>query len=257
MIGKYRVMLPILRSKVRCLTTNIYNYRHTYSPKLPSTDLPELPRSILAVAKNYLGPNESRTSSSRPLLFSKSVNSLIPFSEPILLNGRSDCHFELELALLIGAELVVRPPNSTHSISELRSAVAGLGLALDLTLKQPQTEMRKIGGPWEISKAFDRSLPLSPFHVLCTESESLWFEQDRLLTLRINGEIRQQQKTHEMIHDPIALLSEITKYFSLLPGDVVLTGTPVKPRENEPLKSGDFLEAEIQGVGRYTTRVLS
>jgi 2-keto-4-pentenoate hydratase/2-oxohepta-3-ene-1,7-dioic acid hydratase in catechol pathway len=235
---------------------NMYNYQHTFSAPLPHA-VPGLPTSIIAVAKNYLGPNEPRACKPRPLLFSKSVNSLVPFTEPINLAGRTDCHYELELALLIGSPLPASLGGSaSHGLSEVRAAVAGLGLALDLTLKQPQNEMKKIGGPWEIAKAFDRSCPLSRFVPVEIANGPLWFERDREVKLVINGEVRQLQRTSEMILDPVALLMEITKHFSLLPGDVVLTGTPMEPSENRPLRPGDHLEAEISGVGAISTKVL-
>ena len=152
-----------------------------------------------------------------PLLFIKPATSVVPLEEPI--GGpfeRSDVHFETELALLIGETLREVTPEQAEA------AVVGVGLALDLTLRDVQSALKKKGHPWEIAKAFDGACPLSRFVPI--EAPLDWSAIE--FSLDMNGERRQHGVARDMLFAIPALLSEMSQHFTLAPGDVVLTGTP-------------------------------
>lgn len=228
---------------------NLYGYRHAWLAHKEFRGLPSLPNSIWCIAKNYPASETDKKPSGNPLIFSKALTSLIPIDEPILLNGRDDVHYETELALLIGKPLHVS--KDCHDPLECARSVVGLGVALDLTLKTLQNDLKASGSPWELAKAFDRGCPLSPF----IPADPNWWETPRDVTLSINGEVVQKQSTHDMFYDPGHIISYITRLISLSPGDIVLTGTPLQPHPTRALRSGEELIASVAGVGSYKTRV--
>jgi len=114
------------------------------------------------------------------------------------------------------------------------AAIAGLGLALDLTLRDLQAQLKQDGHPWEKAKGFDGACPLAPFVKLD------WLpDWDNLsYSLWLNGELRQRGKSAHMLTPILDLVAYISSYFTLQPGDVVLTGTPAGVGE---LQHGDKL----------------
>ncbi|MBQ0795925.1 fumarylacetoacetate hydrolase family protein [Zhongshania sp.] len=204
------------------------------------------PGKVVCVGRNYadhakeLG-NEVPGS---PLLFIKPATAMVAMAEPVALpEGFGACHHELEMALLIGQPLTKAAPD------QCRAAIAGIGLALDLTLRELQDELKKKGHPWERAKAFDGASPLSEFAAF---DQNLDFAS---LTLRLtrNGGVQQQGSCGDMLFSVENLLSEISHSFTLMPGDVVLTGTPAGVG---PLSSGDQLVAELGDFLRIETVVL-
>lgn len=191
-------------------------YKHTYTCKTP-VDLPL--GKIVCVGRNYAAHAEELNNPipEEPLLFIKPATAVVPMAEPVHLpRGRGSCHFEGELALLIGQ------PLTEANAADVPAAIAGLGLALDLTLRELQSDLKKLGQPWEKAKGFDGACPLSPFVKLD------WLpDWDNLTyTLWLNGEIRQRGKSNHMLTPILDLVAYISSHFTLLPGDVVLTGTP-------------------------------
>lgn len=152
-----------------------------------------------------------------PLLFIKPATSAVPLEEPI--GGpfaRSEVHFETELALLIGSSL------SGANAEQAEKAVVGVGLALDLTLRGVQSELKKKGHPWEIAKGFDGACPLSQFIALDEVPD--WSALE--FSLDIDGQRQQHGQVSDMLFPVPVLLAEMSQHFTLEPGDVVLTGTP-------------------------------
>ncbi|MCD6059716.1 MAG: fumarylacetoacetate hydrolase family protein [Moraxellaceae bacterium] len=198
-------------------------------------DLP--PRKIVCVGRNYaahareLGNAVPET----PILFMKPATALVPlvggFSIPA---GRGECHHETEITLLIGRQL------KHAGEAECLAAIAGIGLGLDLTLRDLQNELKKKGQPWEVAKAFDGAAPLSAF--LRPEGFDL---DDLRFTLAVNGEVRQCGHSADMITPVLPLLAHISTIFTLEPGDVVMTGTP---EGVAPLRVGDVLTLEMDGL---------
>lgn len=219
-------------------------YQHQYSDGTP-IDLPL--GKVVCVGRNYAEHAQELNNPvpSEPLLFLKPATSVVPLNEGFRLpTGRGAVHYETEIALLIGT-----PLSGTVSPSDAAGAIAGVGLALDLTLRELQDQLKAKGHPWERAKAFDAACPLSPF-VRLEQAPAL---NAMPLQLTINGELRQQGNSADMITPVIALLQHIAGVFTLLPGDVVITGTPAGVGVLNP---GDELELAIPGVLQQASRVL-
>ncbi|HHW77605.1 MAG TPA: fumarylacetoacetate hydrolase family protein [Xanthomonadaceae bacterium] len=209
-------------------------YRHRY---LDGDPLDLSVGKVVCIGRNYLEHIRELNNAvpETPILFMKPATSLAGLDEPIRLPaGRGECHHEVELAVLVGRELHNANPESA------RQAVVGYGVALDLTLRDLQNELKKKGHPWETAKAFDGSCPLSPF----LKPEALPDPQATDLALRVNGELRQQGNTRQMMVGILELMAYISTHFSLQPGDVVLTGTPAGVG---PLQAGDELLLSLAG----------
>ncbi|HEY5973359.1 MAG TPA: fumarylacetoacetate hydrolase family protein [Geobacteraceae bacterium] len=207
----------------------------------------ELPiGKILCIGRNYVDHikelgNEPPTA---PVIFTKPASSVIGEGEQIVIPSYSrDCHHEAELAVLIGT-------GGTHiPQAEVLSHVAGYGVAIDLTLRDVQAELKKKGLPWDIAKGFDTACPLSAF----VPTTAVPDPQQLRIRLTVNGELRQDGATGLMITPVAAIIAHLSTIFTLEPGDLILTGTPAGVG---PLVSGDLVVAEIPGVAtlRVTVR---
>ncbi|MEW9799126.1 fumarylacetoacetate hydrolase family protein [Alteromonas sp. CYL-A6] len=201
---------------------------------------------VVCVGRNYLDHIEEMASTvpAAPLLFMKPAAALCALNEPLVIpHGRGECHNELEVAVLLSS------PLSHASEDEVRAAVWGIGLGLDLTLRDVQKALKADGQPWERAKAFDRSCPVSGFVPVSLFGD--W--QDLHFTLSINDEIRQRGHTALMLHAIVPLIQEMSTVFSLAPGDVIMTGTP---KGVGPLHAGDRITASLTGQFDVQTTVV-
>ncbi len=194
---------------------------------------------IICVGQNYMRHIEELNSirSKDPLIFMKPSTAILPEGKEINLPDFSnDVHHETELALLIGKE--------TKNISreQWKDQVSGVGVALDLTLRDLQNEAKKNGHPWTICKGFDGSCPISTF----TPLEKIADIQKLNIQLFVNDTLRQDGFTGDMIWQIGELLAFISKIFTLEPGDIILTGTPEGVGK---LNHGDHLRASISEIG--------
>jgi 5-carboxymethyl-2-hydroxymuconate isomerase len=200
---------------------------------------------IVCVARNYaehireLG-NEVPD---RPVFFMKPASSVVGAGGTIVIPAYSqDCQHEVELALLIGRTI------KGIAAAEALSAVAGYGVAIDLTLRDVQNELKSKGLPWEVAKAFDTSCPLSDFVAAATVRDP----QNLSISLQVNGVVRQDASTALMLRPLPELIAAISAFFTLEPGDIILTGTPAGVSR---LHSGDRVTATISEVGSLTVTV--
>lgn len=199
---------------------------------------------VVCVGRNYaahareLGNAVPET----PILFLKPSTALVPLSPSFAIpQGRGECHHETEITLLIGNTL------TNASEAECRAAIAGVTLGLDLTLRDLQNVLKKNGHPWEVAKAFDGAAPLAPFMAPAAFGDLAGTK----FSLTVNGDLRQQGNTSDMITPVLALLQYISTIFTLQPGDVVMTGTP---EGVAALRAGDVLVLEL-GALRAETMV--
>jgi 2-keto-4-pentenoate hydratase/2-oxohepta-3-ene-1,7-dioic acid hydratase in catechol pathway len=212
----------------------LFEYKHIDSDG-KNIDLPV--GKIVCVGRNYLQhitelENEVPT---EPLLFIKPSTALSPLNKPIVLPKKlGPCHNELEVAILIKNTLC------QASIQDVEAAIWGVGLGLDLTLRGVQSALKKQGHPWERAKAFDCSCPMSQF-VINNRVESL---SNMDFSLIVNDEIRQQGNSQDMLFPIFELLVNISNTFTLLPGDIVMTGTP---KGVAALLVDDQLSIELDG----------
>jgi 5-carboxymethyl-2-hydroxymuconate isomerase len=200
---------------------------------------------IVCVARNYAehARELGNPVPERAVLFIKPASSIIASGGTVVIPAyATTCHHEIELAVLIGR------PAKAVATEEALAHVAGYGVALDMTLRDVQAELKAKGLPWEIAKAFDTSCPLSTF----VPVDQIHEPQDLRLRLSVNGELRQDGTTADMLRPVAQLISEASGYFTLEAGDILLTGTPSGVG---PLSSGDRVEAVIEGVGKLTAMV--
>ncbi|MBO6752161.1 MULTISPECIES: fumarylacetoacetate hydrolase family protein [Spongiibacter] len=217
-------------------------YQHRFSDDRPC----ELPNGkIVCVGRNYAEHARELNNPipKQPLLFIKPSTALAALDQPLAIpHDRGECHHELELALLIGQ------PLSEARAEETLAAIAGYGLALDLTLRELQSQLKEKGQPWERAKAFDGACPVSAF----VPAAAIGDWKALRLQLQRNGALQQDGQCRDMLFPIEALLADISQSFTLLPGDIVLTGTPAGVG---PLNPGDRLRCELDGLLTVETTV--
>ena len=194
---------------------------------------PILPSKIVAVGKNYAAhaAEFGMTVPEEPLLFLKPSTAVIGPNDPIpLLPISRRVDYEGELAVVIG-----RLARNVWA-EEAGRYILGHTIANDLTLR----DLQKTDDQWARAKGFDGSCPLGP-----------WIETDLdpgevFLQTRVNGEPRQQATTSDMVFGVAELIEYVTSFMTMLPGDVLLTGTP---EGVGPLSPGDVVDVEVDGIG--------
>jgi len=201
---------------------------------------------VVCVGSNYAKHIKEMGSQTpeEPVLFIKPETALCDIRQPLALpQGLGEVHHEVELAVLIGSTL--KQATEEHVLQ----AIAGYGIALDLTLRDLQSGLKKAGRPWEKAKGFDNSCPISGF---ISAREFTHDPQNISLSLKINGEIRQLGSTADMLHKIVPLIAYMSRFFTLRAGDIILTGTP---EGVGPLAKNDELEVTFAD-NSLTTRVL-
>jgi 5-carboxymethyl-2-hydroxymuconate isomerase len=179
----------------------------------------------------------------QPVIFIKPATSIIGDGEAVIIPAySSDCHHEVELAVLIGKW------GKNIAEAEAMEHVAGYGVAIDLTLRDVQTELKKKGLPWEIAKGFDTACPLSDF----VPAAEIADPHALRLTLQVNGAMRQDASTALMLRRIESIIQYVSAIFTLEEGDILLTGTPAGVG---PVAAGDRMTAEIEAVGRLEVTV--
>ena len=189
---------------------------------------------VVCVGRNYAEHAKELNNPvpTEPILFLKPSTALVPMDQPWGIPAdRGSCHIETEMALLIDKSL------TQASESECLSAIAGVGIGYDLTLRERQSQLKEKGHPWEVAKAFDGSCPLSAFIGV----EGIDWSAVKLQLVR-NDQLQQDGCSGDMITPVAPLLAYISRHFTLLPGDVVLTGTPAGVG---PIAVGDRLCASL------------
>ncbi len=204
------------------------------------------PSKVVALGRNYV--EHARESGhevpQEPVLFAKAPSSIIgPGADIVYPPGVQRLDPELELGVVIGRR--------ARSVSEAEalSFVAGYTIVNDVTARDLQRRHQEKKWPWFLSKSMDTFCPLGPYLVLPDEIAD---PQELELTLRVNGEVRQQSTTDKMIFPVRQLIAYISQYMTLEPGDVIATGTP---EGIAPLNRGDLLEGTITGLGTLANRV--
>ncbi len=217
------------------------SYQHLYQDGT-SVDLPL--GKVVCVGRNYAdhAAELNNPIPTEPMLFIKPATSVVDMDQPFEVpTGLGSVHFETEMSILIGSTL------SKADEAEAEQAIAGIGLGLDLTLRDLQSKLKEKGHPWEKAKAFDGSCPLSAFvkPVLVADL------QDVEIKLTVNGEVRQHGNSSHMLNQVLPLISYISQFFTLTPGDVVLTGTPAGVG---PVLPGDELTVELADLISVSTQ---
>lgn len=184
---------------------------------LPGLDLPA--HSIFCIGRNYAehAKEMGHLPPSEPIVFLKPVSALCKNGSRIQLPAQSkDVHHEVELVLVIGK------PGKNIPKSEAWNHIAGYGIGIDFTARDLQKIAKEKGQPWSIAKGFDHFAPVSEFIKLNTGDSIPNLE----LKILVDGEVRQQGNTDDMIFSIPELVSFLSTIFTLSEGDLIFTGTP-------------------------------
>ena len=211
---------------------------------------PVQPPNILAIGRNYrahIAETGARTPG-EPLVFLKPTTSLLASGGEIILPGSApdEVDFEAELAIVVG--------RTARNVSERAALehIFGYTCANDVSARDCQRNDKQ----WSRGKGFDTFCPLGPWLVTADELDP----DDCGIRSRLNGQVMQESNTGNMMHSCAKLLSYLSQQFTLLPGTVILTGTPegVGFARQPPvfLKAGDRIEIEIAGIGTLANTVV-
>ena len=202
---------------------------------------PVLPTKVVAIGKNYADHAREMGGEppAEPVIFLKPSTSVIgpgdPVARPVKLSERVD--FEGELAVVIGRLCRDVPAERVPEV------IFGYTCANDITARDLQAR----DGQWARAKGFDTFCPLGPW------IETNLDPADLELTTSVNGEVRQHARTSQLLHDVTGLVCYVTAVMTLLPGDILLTGTPAGVG---PLAHGDEVSVTIEGIGTLSNPVV-
>jgi 2-keto-4-pentenoate hydratase/2-oxohepta-3-ene-1,7-dioic acid hydratase in catechol pathway len=208
---------------------------------------PVLPSKVVAVAKNYAehAAEMGGTAPAEPIIFLKPSTSVIGPGDVITLPSQSQrVDYEAELAVVIGRLGKDVPTENAGDF------ILGYTCANDVTAR----DLQEPGGQWTRSKGFDTFCPIGPWidtDVSLTPDE-FGVVDDLSIECIVEGKVRQQGQTSQMIHKVNDLVAWISSVMTLLPGDVILTGTPAGVGL---LQNGDQVQVKISGIGTLTNLV--
>ena len=203
---------------------------------------PVIPRSkVIGIGKNYADHAAEMGSEApaEPLMFLIPNTAVVGPGDPVVMPRQtSEVHYEGELAVVIRRICKDVPPE------RVKDVIYGYTCANDVTAR----DLQRADGQWARAKGFDTFCPLGPW--IETELDV----SDLSLVTRRDGEVVQDGTTADMVHDVATLVSHASQAFTLLPGDVILTGTPAGVG---PVVSGQRVEVEIEGIGTLSNPVVS
>ncbi|KAF9002610.1 hypothetical protein BDZ89DRAFT_1105200 [Hymenopellis radicata] len=191
-------------------------------------------KKIVAIGRNYAEHVKelSNAMPPEPFFFTKPTTSYVASGGVVLIPPGIDAHHEVELGLVIGKGGRDIPQ------ANAQAHIAGYALAVDMTARNLQNQVKKKGLPWSAAKGFDTFTPIGPF----IEKTSSIDPQNLALVLSINGETKQSGLTSDMIFRIPRLIEHISSIMTLEEGDLVLTGTPSGVG---PVKPGDKVECTL------------
>jgi fumarylpyruvate hydrolase len=203
-------------------------------------------RRVYCIGRNYaahaieMGHDPDREP---PFFFQKNPNNLDPSGEFPYPIKSSDVHHEMEMAVFL------KDGGTNISVEDALAHVFGYALCLDMTQRDLQGLAKKMGRPWEIGKAFERSGPVGPIHPV----SEVGHPASGRIALEVNGEIKQEGDLNQMIWKVPEMIAYLSEHFELAPGDVIMSGTPSGVG---PVAKGDELKMSIEGLGEATVKVI-
>jgi 2-keto-4-pentenoate hydratase/2-oxohepta-3-ene-1,7-dioic acid hydratase in catechol pathway len=209
------------------------------------------PGKIICVGLNYRKHAEETGAAfpETPVLFSKYNNTIAGAGEDVpLIDAAKEYDYEVELAVVMGDAA------KNVSVADALGAVFGYATANDLSARDLQTRTSQ----WVLGKTLDKFMPIGPYLVTADE-----VADPQALALRtwLNGELRQDSNTSDMIFPVAEIIAYISRHFSLEPGDVIITGTPqgviLGMAEKRWMVPGDVVEVEVEGLGKLHNRMVA
>ncbi len=204
-------------------------------------------RRVYCVGRNYaahaveMGHDPDKEP---PFFFQKNPDNLLPDGQDFPYPSKTaDVHHEIEflVALDKGGRDIPQDQALDH--------VFGYAVCLDMTRRDLQGQMKKLGRPWEIGKAFEASAPCGAL----VPAREIGHPAAGAIWLDVNGERRQSGDINQLIWKVPEMISYLSSYFTLAPGDVILTGTPAGVG---PVERGDRLEGGVEGIGSLSLSVV-
>ncbi len=208
-------------------------------------------RRVYCVGRNYaahareMGFDPDREP---PFFFCKPSDAVVPVAEGETLQlpypaETKNYHYEIELVAAIGRGGFQIP------VEQALEHVWGYAVGLDMTRRDLQMQMREMGRPWEIGKAFDQSAPIGPLY----PAEKVGHLTDAEIWLKVNGEYKQRSTTKALIWSVAETVAYLSRFFRLEPGDLIYTGTP---EGVGPVVAGDLMEGGVAGLGTLSVKVV-
>ena len=171
-----------------------------------------------------------------PFYFTKPVSAIVATGSTIAYPpGTSNFHYEMELVVAIGA------PAFKVGVDEAANAVYGYACGLDMTRRDLQIAYRVKQRPWSLGKAFEQSAPIAEI----TKAADYGAIGPQRIHLSVGGEVRQDAHLSDMVWSVAELISHLSQFYHLVPGDLIFTGTPAGVG---PVVSGDAIHGEIEGL---------
>lgn len=208
-------------------------------------------RRVYCVGRNYaahareMGFDPDREP---PFFFCKPADAVVPVAKGQVLEldypvETSNYHYEIELVVAIGkgGRDITQEQASEH--------VWGYAVGLDMTRRDRQMQMREMGRPWELGKAFDRSAPIGPLH----PASQVGHPQHAGIWLQVNGTDKQRSDIDKLIWSVPETIAYLSRFFELQPGDLIMTGTP---EGVGPVVKGDLMVGGVDGLGEIQARVI-
>jgi len=202
---------------------------------------------IYCVGRNYaahareMGMDPEREP---PFFFSKPADAVVPNGAAVAYPPRtSNLHHEIELVVAIGTG------GRDIPLANALAHVFGYAVGNDLTRRDLQFAAREKGQPWDVSKGFDHSAPVSAIR----RAAEVGHPERGLIWIEVNGERRQQADLSEMIWNVPEIIAELSTLFDLVPGDLIFTGTPAGVG---PVQRGDSLVGGIDGLETLRTTIV-
>ena len=203
-------------------------------------------RRIYCIGRNYadhaieMGHDPDKEP---PFFFQKNPDNINTSGEFPYPSMSQDVHFEMELVIAL------EKGGKNIPLTDALNHVYGYALGLDMTRRDLQAQMKKMGRPWEIGKAFEHSAPISPIYP-ATRTGHL---DQGAISLEVNGEQRQQGNLNQMIWKTAEMISYLSRYYELAPGDLIMSGTPAGVGA---IQIGDKLIGEIDKLGKFEVLVV-
>ena len=202
-------------------------------------------RRVYCIGRNYaahaieMGHDPDREP---PFFFQKNPNNLDPSGTFPYPPHSSDVHHEAEMSVAL------KSGGANIAVEDALDCIYGYGLSLDMTRRDLQGQMKKLGRPWEIGKAFERSAPCGPIY----PASKIGHPAAGRLVLTVNGETRQKGDLNQMIWKVPEMISYLSQYFELASGDIIQSGTPAGVG---PIAKGDVMVVTIDGLGSLSVTV--
>ena len=205
---------------------------------------------IYCVGRNYVEHAKEMGHSGReaPFFFMKPADAVLPVPHGAVgalpyPSMTCDLQHEIELVVAIGVG------GSAIATDDAMRHVWGYAVGLDMTRRDLQGEAKQQGRPWDTGKGFDFAAPIGPI----TPAAQAGAIGHAGITLAVNGELRQHSTTDELIWSVAEIIEHLSRYFALLPGDLIFTGTPAGVAA---VKQGDLLEGTIDGLAALRVKIV-